>query len=159
VKVNELMTPNVRICRPEDQLDTAAQIMWDNNCGCVPVVDENLKLVGVITDRDICMAAYLQGKELSGLTVSSAMSHRPVSCRPGDEVAAAEKLLRDNQVRRLPVTDPEGKVIGVLSIDDLALEAARRRAAGRPPELTDSEIAHTFAAVSQPRTRGIGIHA
>lgn len=159
MKVSELMTHNVRICRPEDQLDTTAQIMWDNNCGCVPVVDENLKLVGVITDRDMCMGAYFQGKALHELTVSSAMSHRVVSCRPEDDVATAEKLLRDNQIHRLPVTDPEAKVVGVLSIDDIALEAARRPAEGRAPELTDSEIAHTLEAVSRPRPRGVGIPA
>jgi CBS domain-containing protein len=157
VKVRDLMTHNVRICRPEDQLDTAAQIMWDNDCGCVPVVGENLKVVGMITDRDICMAAYFQDKELRGLTVSSAMSRKPVSCGADDDIAVAEKLLQDNQVHRLPVTDRGGAVIGVLSIDDIALEAGRKLAAGLTPELTEREIVRTLAAVCQPRRRGVGI--
>ena len=87
MNVGQLMTRTVHACNPDDPLHVAAQIMWEQDCGCVPVVvDEEggSRVVGMLTDRDVCMAAYTQGKALAVIKVSSAMSREVCSCRPTD---------------------------------------------------------------------------
>lgn len=150
MNVGQLMTHNVRACRPEDTLDTAAQIMWDNDCGCVPVVDAHRQVVGMLTDRDICMAAYTQGGALRALLVSSAMSKKVHSCKPEDPLAAAEELMRTRRIRRLPVTDAEGHLVGVISLNDIAREAQGERTRAKK-EVTSGEVGLTLATICSPR--------
>jgi len=88
------MNRNVKSCRPQDSLNKAAQIMWDETCGAVPVVDDQHKPVGFLTDRDICMAAYTQGKPLEQLRVETAMARRVVSCTGEDDLGSAAGLMR-----------------------------------------------------------------
>lgn len=151
MQVEKLMIRDVKSCGPQDHLNTAAQIMWDYACGCVPVLDENQRVVGMLTDRDVCMAAYTQGKPLHDIQVSTAMSHSVFFCSPSDDIVRAQKLLRENRIHRLPVIDAEGKLVGVLSLDDLALETERERKGIAKRELTAAEIAETLAAVCHPR--------
>jgi CBS domain-containing protein len=151
MKVAEVMTLGVKSCSPNDTLHAAAKIMWENDCGCVPVIDDRAsKLVGILTDRDICMAAYTQGVTLHALRVDSAMASNVISCSPEDELAEAEELMRQNKVRRLPVLAENGKLAGILSLSDIGREA------GREPDevqrqVTDAEIARTLAAICEPR--------
>jgi CBS domain-containing protein len=148
MKVQELMSSDVVTCRPDDMLERAAQIMWEHDCGAVPVVDAESHVVGVITDRDVCMASYTQGRPLWQIPVSTACSHTVYSCTLSDSVQNAEKLMRTTQVRRLPVVDTEGKLWGVISLGDLAQHVHRpgRKADG----LSYESVASTLAAVSQP---------
>lgn len=147
MKVEALMTKSVRTCRPEDSLDSAARIMWDYDCGCVPVLDATDKVIGVITDRDVCMSAWSQGKRLCEIPVASAMSWRVLTIRPNDTVELAEEVMRDNQVRRLPVVDDDSKLVGLLSIADIAREA-RRELFLADREVEGIEVAATLAALS-----------
>jgi CBS domain-containing protein len=125
--------------------------MWDNDIGCVPVVDDQNRVEGMITDRDICMAAYTRGQPLSQLDVGSAMSRPAHSCSPDHSVVEAETIMRARCVRRMPVVDKAGQLVGILSLNDLVREAARQRGRkGR--ELGGDEITATLAAVSQPRS-------
>lgn len=149
MQVEALMTKSVRTCRPDDKLDVAAQLMWDHDCGCVPVLDHTDQVVGMITDRDICMSAWTQGKRLSEVSVSAAMSWRVVSVRPDDALDTAEEMMRTNQVRRLPVLDRSNKLVGLLSLADIAREA-RREMLLREREVEGIEVAATLAAVSTP---------
>lgn len=150
MKVGQLMTHNVRACSSEDTLNTAAGIMWDNDCGCVPVVDAERRVVGMLTDRDVCMAAYTQGGSLRNLRVSGAMAKEVCSCKPDDTLAAAEELMRSKQIRRLPVTDPTGHLVGIVSLNDIACEAEHERAQTKR-EVTTDEVGVTLAAVCRPR--------
>jgi CBS domain-containing protein len=120
MRVEELMKMNIETCTANQTLDGVADTMWRKNCGCVPVIDENGRPIAMITDRDVCMAAYTQGKPLSAICVSTAMSKEIVTCRTGDTVTRAETLMRDHQVRRLPVIDGNGKIVGMLSLNDIA---------------------------------------
>ena len=86
MKVSDLMTREVRTCHQHDSLNRAAQLMWENDCGAVPVVDSDLKVIGMLTDRDICMAAYTQGKRLDEIPVVTAMSRQVVRCLPSASV-------------------------------------------------------------------------
>jgi CBS domain-containing protein len=92
-------------CSPDDRLNRAAQVMWEIDCGAVPVTDTDGKILGMITDRDMCMAAYTRGQTLASMTVSSAMSKEAYSCTPEDSIGHAMRLMAQKQVRRIPVTD------------------------------------------------------
>lgn len=151
MKVNELMVREVRSVAAGDSLSEAARIMWEHDCGCVPVVDQELHVTGMLTDRDICMAAYTQGISLEQGRVESAMSRRLYWCEPDDSVAAAEKIMREVQVRRLPVIDREGHLVGILSLNDIARRAARERNGRAPREVQEAELGALLASVSQPR--------
>ena len=125
MEVKRLMKHQVRVCRPQDSLNDVAQIMWEEACGAVPVVAEDFKPIGFLTDRDICMAAYTQGRALHDLTVETAMARTIISCRDNDDVEDAGRLMRETSVRRLPVLDDHGALVGLLSLDDMACESQR----------------------------------
>ena len=146
MNVGQLMTHGVKTCRPQDSLNTAAKLMWDNNCGSIGVVGD-AGVVGMLTDRDICMAAYTQGRPLSEVQVSSAMSKTLFSCGPEDSLARAEEIMQTNRIRRLPVIDADNHLVGILSLDDIAREAMRERKGKKRVEITAEEVCDTFATI------------
>jgi CBS domain-containing protein len=149
MKTSDLMSTGVASCGPDDNLQRAAQLMWDNDCGIVPVLDEQGRVVGVITDRDICMAAYTRGQPLWQIPVSSAMARQVFSVRDEDGLETAEALMQRIQIRRLPVVDGDGRLKGILSLNDLARHArpgARRRSDGLSGDL----VVKTLAAICAP---------
>jgi CBS domain-containing protein len=148
MEVEKLMTSNVKTCRATESLAAAARIMWENDCGSVPVVDDEGRLIGMITDRDVCMSSYLSGCSVASLEVSNAMCKTPHACRPADPIEAAEHLMEAKQVRRLPVVDAEERVIGILSLNDIARDFGRKR--GATGGVTAEEVARTLSAVCQP---------
>jgi CBS domain-containing protein len=151
-KVETLMSQEVRTCRPTDSLHFAARLMWDHDCGCVPIVDENL-VIGMLTDRDICMAAYMQGRSLPELTVEGAMSKHVYFCHPDDLLSEAEQIMAGHRVRRLPVLDKGGRLVGILSLSDLAREATHTsRQNGR--DVTRAEIGKTLIAICGRESQG-----
>ena len=124
MKVSDLMTTDVATCSADDSLNRAAQTMWERRCGCVPVVDHDERVVGMVTDRDVCMAAYTQGRRLDDIAVTSAMSH-PARVCPGTATAEeAGSLMMAHAVHRLVVVDDDGRLRGVISLDDIARHGA-----------------------------------
>jgi CBS domain-containing protein len=101
MKVEQLMTQDVRTCRPGDSLSVAAQLMWDGDCGCIPVVtdDGSKRVIGMVTDRDICMATHFRGRAPRGVPVGEVMSTAVRAVGPSEELADAEAIMRDAQVR------------------------------------------------------------
>ncbi len=152
MKVENMMNRDVKSCHPYDRLNRGAQVMWENTCGAVPIVDEQSRPIGFLTDRDICMAAYTQGKPLQEMTVDSAMAHRIFACRADDDLSAAMRMMAETGMRRLPVTGPEGKLVGILSLDDLACEAGRSLRGGVNAELR-SQVAEITIAVCRGRVK------
>lgn len=110
MNASDVMTKTVRCCSANDSLQRAAQIMWERDCGAVPVVDAEDRVVGMITDRDICMATYIQGRPLWQIPVGSTMAKRVHGVQEGDPLEAVEALMRQAQVRRVPVLDGGGKI-------------------------------------------------
>jgi CBS-domain-containing membrane protein len=148
--VEQLMTKEVRTCGPRDTLAAAAHQMWDGDCGALPVVDgAERRVVGIITDRDICMAGCLDGRPLGQIPVEGVMSRAVKCCDPGDELETAEAVMRSARVRRLPVVDASGQILGMLSLADIAREAGRK-GRGRRPACSPAEVAETVAAIVQP---------
>lgn len=151
MKVEELMTTEVGSCRPYDAADQAARIMWEQDCGAVPVVDQDSRVVAVLTDRDICMASFTQGRGLADIRVSSAMSRRLWSCRPEEDVKDAEKTMRTHRVRRLPVVDVDGRLVGILSLSDLARQAmSAKRSRAKKKDVVVADVGETLGAISTP---------
>lgn len=128
--VKELAALDVRSCAPETDLATAAKIMWDCDCGIVPVVTEDRKVVGMVTDRDICIAAATRGARPSDIQVRDVMSGDVAGCRLDDDANAALKTMKKRRVRRLPVLDRQDRLAGILSMNDLIMRAECRAGAG-----------------------------
>jgi CBS domain-containing protein len=149
MNVLELMTTAVKFCGPSDNLQNAAQIMWDNDCGVVPVVDADGSVVGMITDRDICMAAYTRGQPLWQIPVLVAMAKQVHSVRENDQLDAVELLMRRMRIRRVPVLDGDGRLKGILSMNDLARRALPSK--GRKADgLSTDSIVQTLGAICEP---------
>ena len=151
MKVTDLMARDVKCCPDYCSLNTAAHMMWEFDVGCVPIVNQEERVVGMLTDRDICMSAYLQGVPLKDALVTSAMSKEVFSCRPDDDIAIAEKLMREKQLHRLPVVNIEGNLVGLISQYDIAREAAKEAETKRPRQVADAEITQLVASVRAPR--------
>jgi len=146
MRIKEIMSHPVVICPIGATLDAAARLMWEFDCGNIPVVNDDGQLAGVITDRDVCMAAYTQGRPLAEIAVTTAMSKAVVSARPEDAIESVEHLMRDNQIRRVPIVDADNRPIGMVSMNDLA----RLPTKGRKSSV-DRELVRTLAAICQPR--------
>jgi CBS domain-containing protein len=137
--VKEIMNNDVFVCRPEASLAEAAVLMWEKDCGALPVVNEARQVVGMITDRDIAIAVATRGRPASAIPVGEVTTGMVYACLPLDEVSAALEKMREKQVRRLPVIDDNGTLIGMLSISDVLLhtsDAAGRKRDGLSPEET-----------------------
>jgi len=128
MRIEQLMTRPPRICLADSSLDQAAATMWQGDCGCLPVTaaDGSERLVGMITDRDICMAACFTGRRLDEIQVAEVMTATVWACNPQDDLEEAQTIMQETLVRRLPVIDASDRVIGVISLADLAREAARK---------------------------------
>lgn len=150
MKVGQLMNTVVYACRPFDSLERAAQLMWDHDCGVLPIVDGDSKVIGMLTDRDICMAAMTQGRALREILVNIPMATAIVSCRASDSIADVEQRMRESRVRRLPVLDDSGKLIGMIALNDIAREAYRE-VSGDAEELDTADVGVTLAVIGQPR--------
>ena len=142
--IQDLMSTNVQTCRSYESLNAAAQKMWEADIGAIPVLDDKQRVVGMLTDRDICMAAYSLGRPLGQLVLAESMSRSVVTCAPTDTVARAEQLMRDHAVRRLPVVDHERHVVGIVSVNDLARAVSRSHRG-------QGELVATMASICQPR--------
>jgi CBS domain-containing protein len=148
-KVSELMSTDVARCTPGESLARAAQAMWERDCGCVPVTGEDGRLLGMLTDRDLAMACFTQGRGPHELLVAGAMSGTCSSCLASDTLASALRTMAQDQVRRLPVADAEGRLIGLLSLADV-LQALARGAPRTRRALLEPMLA-TLLEITRPR--------
>lgn len=144
MKVREIMTRTAVFCGPESTLEEATFLMRRHNCGFLPVVGDGGNVIGVITDRDMCIALGARNRKPSDLRVWDVMPHKLFTCMEGDDVHCALKTLRGAKVRRLPVIDRDGALAGVLSIDDIVL-GAREHLLRK--DISYSDVENTFKAI------------
>ncbi|MGE0789413.1 MAG: CBS domain-containing protein [Sandaracinaceae bacterium] len=147
MNVQEIMSRNPSACDPQDTLHRAAQIMWDEDCGCVPVVEAD-RLVGVVTDRDACMGAYLKGAPLDSIRVGDVMSRELYACGPDADVDDVRRMMGRGQIRRIPVV-ADGRLVGIVSLNDIARATQGSSAPRRPSAV---HVTETLAAICAPRT-------
>jgi CBS domain-containing protein len=151
--VHDAMRTRVYVCTPEDTLARAAQIMWEKDVGCLTICGPGRKALAMLTDRDISMAAFMQWKHLAETSVESAMSRNLCTCSPDDELGQAEDIMRANQVRRLPVVDAQGVLVGLLSLGDIARYV--RQHSRTHGSQAQQRLADTLAAICEPRFHSI----
>jgi CBS domain-containing protein len=143
MKVKQVMMRTAASCSRETNLGAAVEILWDRNCGILPVVDANLKVIGVVTDRDICIALGTRNRLPGEVTVGEVTSGKLFACAPEDDIHTALAKMAQAKVRRLPVVTVEGKLEGILSMDDVVMhsQAPSGRAAS---ELSHDDIVETL---------------
>ena len=145
--VKEVMNHEVTTCSPETTLESAALMMWNGDCGTVAVVDDEKKVIGIITDRDICMAVALQHKAASEIQVQEIMGRHLFTCQPDNDIMNALKTMSFQKVRRLPVTNDNGQVEGIISLEALIARAERGRRGIQVPELSYDDTMTTLKAI------------
>lgn len=146
MQAKDWMSREPHAVRQHERLDAAARVMWELDCGICPVVDAHGVLVGVVTDRDACMASFTQGRPLAEIPVASAMARTLRTCRPEDSVATVLQSMQQVQVHRLPVVDARGTLVGIVSTTDLV-----RAAVARPAAVDAGAVVKTLAAIAAPR--------
>jgi len=154
MKVKEIMTANaLKYCTPETNLHNAAQSMREANCGALPVVDKNKKLLGIITDRDICLSlAQNTDKTIEKRTVGEIMTRDVKTVRATDEISEAYRKMREKKISRLPVVDEEGSLQGILSLNKLLNHSVDKgREAIGDVNATGENLMKTLQAVAKRR--------
>jgi CBS domain-containing protein len=154
--VSELMTKKVSFVHTDESLSAAAKKMWDGDCGAVPVLEAGgERVVGMITDRDIAMSVFLNDRAPSQMRVSEAMSRGLTSCFADDAIELAEDLMREKQIRRLPVVDHTGALAGILSLADLVKRPRGNGKKKAAPQITPEEVSSILATICQPANQEI----
>ncbi len=139
MRVRDIWTEKPRRCTPDSNLAEVASIFWEANCGSLPVVDDNGQVVGMITDRDVCMATGTRNQPAADIAVRQVISGTVWTCLPDDDLRTALRTMQSHKVRRLPVVDIEGHLQGVLSLTDVAL-ASRESRPGKSNGMSWNEI-------------------
>lgn len=150
MRVSDIATLDVRSCGPDTNLAEIACIMWQQDCGIVPVVGESNTVIGVITDRDICIASATRPMHISQIPARMLMSGLAFTCKLGDDVKDALRTMARYGVRRLPVLDERGTLAGMLSLTDVIL-ASRDAKVAKAGELTWPEVIPSLDAITRPR--------
>ena len=146
--VADLMTSKPVWVQPDSTLSAAAQLMWQHDCGALPVVETTHgRVVGMLTDRDICMATWSRGLPPSAICASEAMSQHLVHCHPGETIQRAETIMHANQIRRLPVVDSDERLLGILSLADLARANEQAPREDSAAGLSSEMLATTLAGI------------
>ncbi len=141
MKAQEIMTPFPVCVTPETPISEAARLMKDQNVGMLPVVqaDGSKRLVGVITDRDIAMRHVAEGHASTDCAVSEAMTEHVTTCSPSTDVDEVMDVMGREQVRRIPIVDERGDLVGVVAQADVVLHAG-----------DDKKAERTIEEISQP---------
>ena len=149
MKVQDLMTRDVVTVGAADSLAYAVRLMQQRDCGCIAVIDEAAKIAGILTDRDVCLAALRADRPLSHVEVKDSMRTEVFTCSPDDSIAEAERRMGQHQVSRLPVVDAQGRLRGLLTLDDIAREALREEDLIVPP-VSQEAVGRTLGQIGRP---------
>jgi CBS domain-containing protein len=150
MKVKDVMMRTAASCGRETNLAKAVEILWDRNCGILPVVDAEQKVTGVVTDRDLCIALGTRNRPPSEITVGDVTSGKVFACTAEDDIRSAMTTMAQAKVRRLPVLTAEGKLEGILSMDDVTIHSETRTGKGAS-ELSYDDVMETLRAVYRPQ--------
>jgi CBS domain-containing protein len=144
VRVQEIMTPDPACCTPDRTAQEVATLMKDNDCGSIPVVESatSNRLIGTVTDRDLTIRGLAAGLGPE-TAIRELMTARPVTCVPDDEVENLRQVMIEQQVRRVPVVDANGMVVGIVAQADIAREEGAA---------SDREVGRIVEAISEPRS-------
>jgi len=143
MRARDIMTARPECCTPDDTAERAAHLMEENDCGCLPVVDDrdSRHLVGVVTDRDIAIRGVAHGRG-ADTPVRELMTPDVACCTVNSDLADVERLMAERQVRRVPIIDDRGCCVGIVAQADIARQAGRN--------VTDSEVGRIVEQISEP---------
>jgi CBS domain-containing protein len=148
--VCDLMKTFPKSCSLKTNLAAATELLWSGGCGALPVVDTAGAVLGILTDRDICVALGTRNRIPAELTAEQAVSKQVATCHPSDEIHAALNIMRTRKVRRLPVIGREGKLEGILCLSDLIMHA--RHDDGSRPQLSYEDVMNTLKCIYWPQS-------
>jgi len=150
MKVQDIMTSDVQCCGPDTNLAAAAKMMWDSDCGALPVLNVQGQVMSVVTDRDICMAAATKNQPASDITVWETVSGKAHTCQLSDDVHTALDIMEREKVRRLPVVDEDGVLQGIVAMNDFVLLATDVKGL-KEPAVSYKDVVRTMKAISAHR--------
>jgi|SRR5215831_8341797 len=145
MKVKEVMTPDAKSVWVNQTLAEAAKEMWENDCGALPVVKEGKKVVGMLTDRDICMAGAMRDRSLAQIPVEEIMQEQVYAASAEEDIKHALETMREHKIRRLPVVDVEGELTGIVSMNDIVLKAKPTN--GKKSAIEYGDVVRTYQAI------------
>lgn len=142
-KCSDVMTPDPVVCEPAEPVRSVARAMKQHDVGAIPVVESaaSKRLVGIVTDRDVVVKVVAGDREVDEATVRDAMTSNPAVCRGEDDVEQALRLMAERQVRRMPVVDGSGRLLGIIAQADVATRFNR-----------DKQTGELVEAISEPGT-------
>jgi len=146
MQIKDVMTPNPLSCRPDANLAAVTKLLWNGDCGIVPVTDSSGKVLGMLTDRDVCVALGTRNVRAADVPALEAMSLNVFSCQATDDVRHVLNVMKTRRVRRLPVVDAGGHLIGLVSMNDIILAVGKR-----PKELTEDDVVSTLQGLCAHR--------
>jgi len=149
MKVQDVMMRTPACCTPETNLGAAVELLWSRNCGMLPVVDARQKVIGVVTDRDLCVALGTRNKLPGKMTVGEVVREEVHTCHAQDDIHVALVTMGQHKVRRLPVVDRDGVLEGILSMDNVILHT-EVGAWGRASELSHEEVIKALQRIYGP---------
>jgi CBS-domain-containing membrane protein len=148
MKVKDVMTPNATAIWLTESLADAAKLMWENDCGVLPIIKDGRRVIGMITDRDICMAAAMKDRNPSGISVEEVMTGQVYAVKAEDNIDQALQTMQEHKIRRLPVVSSEGELEGILSMNDVVLNAKDSEGAAKD-SIHHGDVVKTFQAICQ----------
>ena len=148
MKVKEVMTPDAKAIWLTESLADAAKLMWENDCGILPIIKDGRKVIGMITDRDICMATAMRDSNPSSISVEEVMTGEVYAVSSEDELDKALQAMQEHRIRRLPVINAEGELEGILSMNDVVLNATAADEPA-PDSIGYADVITTYQAICQ----------
>ena len=146
MKVKEVMTPDAKSIWITESLADAAKEMWENDCGALPIIKDGHKVVGMITDRDICMATAMKDRSPSAISVEEVMNRTVYAAEAEEDIEQALQTMREHKVRRLPVLNLQGELQGIVSMNDIVLKA---KGNGKKPKIDYGDVVKTYQAICE----------
>lgn len=143
MQVSDVAVQDVQFIHPDSTLAEAGNLLRDTDCGALPVTDADRVVIGILTDRDICLALASADVPASTLTAGETMTRDVHVCHPEDDIHAALELMTRHSIRRLPVCTSDGRLFGIVSINDVLL------AAGPASGIEDSDVVRILRSIEQ----------
>lgn len=146
MKVKEVMNPDPKMVWITESLADAAKLMWENDCGILPIIKDGRKVIGLITDRDICMGTAMRNSSPSEISVEQVMSGRVYTATPDDDVELALQTMKEHKIRRVPVVNEEEELVGILSMNDIVLKA---KGSDGNAQIDYADVVETYQSICQ----------
>jgi CBS domain-containing protein len=134
MQLKDVMTKNVKVIPQNASVQDAAKLMKDVDVGSIPVISDTNQVVGIITDRDIVVRSTAEGRNPNQSIVKDVMTHEFFSCFEDDDVKKANKLMRERQIRRLPVINHQNELVGIVSLGDISVDVGKDKVTGETLE-------------------------